>query len=55
MEVALCFEKLHDNGREIDIGTNENVPESSSTETSAVNAQVSTCVSKGIIEVTDSV
>ncbi|XP_043510116.1 dynein regulatory complex protein 1 isoform X2 [Frieseomelitta varia] len=53
MEEALCSEKLHDDGHESDIGTNENVPESSSTETPVVNAQVSTCVSKGIIEVTD--
>ena len=55
MEEALCFEKLHDDGDESDIVTNENVPESSSTETPTINAQVSTCVSRGIIEVIDSV
>lgn len=53
MEEALCSEKLHDDEHESDIVTNENVLESSPTETPTVNAQVSTCVSKGIIEVTD--
>ncbi|KOX80024.1 hypothetical protein WN51_06436 [Melipona quadrifasciata] len=53
MEEVLCSEKLHDDEHESDIVTNENVLESSPTETPTVNAQVSTCVSKGIIEVTD--
>ena len=52
MEEVLCCEKLHDDGHESDIVMSRNVP---STETPPVNTEVvSTCVSEGIIEVTDS-
>lgn len=52
MEEVLCCEKLHDDGHESDIVMNRSVP---SIETPPVNTEVvSTCVSEGIIEVTDS-
>ncbi|XP_050578989.1 dynein regulatory complex protein 1 isoform X2 [Bombus affinis] len=51
MEEVLCCEKLHDDGHESDIVMSRSVP---STETPPVNTEVvSTCVSEGIIEVTD--